>query len=139
MRFAFLSFFLFTGADSLNDGVAGCDCNRPRPQALADVPEHLAMPPAAFSLVSTERVAPLSDVPGQRAAKMRGTDLGVSFERDGQIAFLFGDSFPIDSDDDCCDDSVAVTTARNPIHYLTKKGEFLKLQTSGARLGGMEV
>lgn len=137
MRVALLSLLVFTGADSLNDGVVGCDCRRRL--ALPDVPEHLSMPAAEFSLVSTERVGPLSEVPSQKTARMRGTDLGVSFERDGKIVFLFGDSFPTDKNGACCGDGVALTTGRDPIEYVMNNGEFLRLETSGASLQGMEV
>lgn len=147
LAFSLGAFDPLTGGDA--DAMRGCDtCHpKPRPKAKADVPENLPMPPPSLELVETKHVAPLSNVPSEHLAKMHGTDLGVSFVRDGQIVFLFGDSTPDSpsSQAPCCDDSVAVTpdTAfkdRQPIDFVTRSdGHFLTLGAPGRDLGGMEV
>src|SRR4051812_49869647 len=54
-----------------------------------------------------------------------GTDLGASFEHDGRLWFLFGDTWP----DPDGGDSVAWTADRNP-----EPGIRLQFATSGGRL-----
>jgi hypothetical protein len=132
-------------ADYDADSMHGCDCNRKRPLAAADVPEKVPEIAPALMLIDTAQVAPLSNVPSMQLSGMRGTDLGVSFVRDGQLVFLFGDSTPDGRGLACCDDSVALTAdtawkQRQPIEFLTAKdGTFLRLAAPGVRLQGMEV
>lgn len=75
---------------------------------------------------------------------LRGTDLGVSFERSGELVFLFGDSWTQDGKD-WDGDSLAVAQlgprdAETPLRWLTRDGgRFGVLAPPGVSLGGMEV
>ncbi|MCC6812100.1 MAG: DUF4185 domain-containing protein [Deltaproteobacteria bacterium] len=151
MKYAFISLMLLGALDPTDldadaaDSMSGCDCNRKREKAKADVPENTPLAPPAVTLIDTAQVAPLSNVPSLYYADGLGTDLGVSFVRDGQLVFLFGDTNPKDPDDDCCVDSVAVTpdgafAQRQPLEFLRKPGGgFLPLAPPGVKLKGMEV
>ena len=77
--------------------------------------------PPAFQRAYTEHLGQLITAPGKgginelnaRAngtAGMRGTDLGVSFESQGRLYFLFGDTFAMGAGTHL-DDSIAVTDA----------------------------
>src|SRR5204863_9682120 len=79
------------------------------------------LPPAALPIVTalakqyTEHVGRLTNTPLNDAAAigLKGTDLGVSFERDGKLLFLFGDSWTTDGAN-WNDDSVAWVPAAPP-------------------------
>lgn len=75
-----------------------------------------------------------------------GTDLGVAFERDGQVAFLFGDSWAL-SLPDWDDDSLATASPQSPadggLPPLTWAadlgGHFLPFKLTGVNLEAMNV
>ncbi len=77
---------------------------------------------------------------------MRGTDLGVSFESQGRLYFLFGDSFVMGGGAHL-DDAIAVTDARSADRFrmprltwaASRDGSFAPLRVPGASHGGMEV
>ncbi len=84
----------------------------------------------------------------QLPAGIGGTDLGVSFERDGKLWFLFGDTWTKDPADQASvdDDSVAWTDAASvapgmpALHFVTKaSGHFEPLKLAGLNLEGMNV
>lgn len=129
---------------SPDTAMEGCDCGRnDRPRTPADTPSTaVGLTAPEFALVSTERVGPLSDVPSLHASGIKGTDLGVSFVRDGNIIFLFGDSWTHDKAN-WDDDSVA-TTKDTPhpteLAWRTQpNGRFERLHAPGVSLGAMEV
>ena len=77
---------------------------------------------------------------------MRGTDLGVGFESQGRLYFLFGDSFVMGGGAHL-DDSIAVTEARSADRFRMPRlswaagrdGSFAPLRVPGQSHGGMEV
>lgn len=98
--------------------------------------------------ISTEHVGRLTGTPRNPIASvgLAGTDLGVSFESQGKLVFLFGDSWTIDKNDWDVD-SVALAKPAAPargelplLECVTRaSGRFLGLAPKGLRLGGMEV
>jgi hypothetical protein len=76
---------------------------------------------------------------------MTGTDLGVSFEYEHDLLFLFGDSWTLDPND-VDGDSIARTAGGSrpngtPVFqwYKRASGAFLALEVSGVALGAMNV
>ena len=81
----------------------------------------VAFDPPALEKAYTEHLGQLITPPGRGGVKelnsrangtvgMRGTDLGVSFESEGRLYFLFGDAFAMSGGTDL-GDSIAVTDA----------------------------
>src|SRR5205823_1007950 len=79
--------------------------------------------------------------------QMSGTDLGVSFVRDGKLAFLFGDTWP-PGQSYTDDDSLATTPLTSftagavpTLSWLTNAalGRFQSLAVPGVNLKGMNV
>ena len=116
-----------------------------------------ALEPAKFDKAYTEHLGQLIAAPGKggpnelnRSANgtvgMRGTDLGVSFESQGRLYFLFGDTFALGGGTHL-DDSIAVTDARSVDRFRMPSltwaagadGSFAPLRMPQASHGGMEV
>ncbi len=100
--------------------------------------------------VYTEHLGRLTDTATNpiRNVGLAGTDLGVSFERDGQLVFLFGDSWLTGTDRTRWDDdSVAFASPRLPEDGSLPKltwwsdgaGKFRTLKAPGVALKGMNV
>lgn len=79
---------------------------------------------------------------------LRGTDLGASFEHNGKLVFLFGDTHPNagnTGDRPFDGDSVAFSSDRNPddglkLDFVTAAdGKYLAVQVPGISLKGFEV
>lgn len=79
---------------------------------------------------------------------LRGTDLGASFEHNGRLVFLFGDTHPTNGntkDRPVDGDSIAFSSDRNPDDGLTldfviaADGKYLAVQVPGLSLKGFEV
>lgn len=110
---------------------------------------------AALRKAYTEHLGQLLTAPGRGgvnelggALRMRGTDLGAPFELNGQLAFLFGDSWVLEGQPGENADSLARTSARFVDRFRMPRLTFAKLVPSGAfapfrvpgiTLGGMEV
>ena len=86
-----------------------------------------AVDPPALEKAYTEHLGQLITAPGKGGVNelnnrangtvgMRGTDLGVSFESQGRLYFLFGDSFAMGGGTHL-DDSIAVTDAAAPTAF----------------------
>src|SRR6266508_3640619 len=82
-----------------------------------------AVDPPSFEKAYTEHLGQLITAPGRGGVNelnnrangtvgMRGTDLGVSFESQGRLYFLFGDSSVVGGATQA-DDSIAMTDARS--------------------------
>lgn len=116
-----------------------------------------ALTPPAFQRAYTEHLGQLITAPGKgginelnaRAngtAGMRGTDLGVSFESQGRLYFLFGDTFAMGAGTHL-DDSIAVTDAVSADRFQMPRltwaagadASFAPLRIGDATFGGMEV
>lgn len=78
----------------------------------------------------------------------RGTDLGASFEHDGKMVFLFGDTWPVGPNDDVRtvdSDCIALSSDTNPDDGLTldfikaPDGKYGVVKIPGVSLGGFEV
>ena len=72
---------------------------------------------------------------------IQGTDLGYSFEHEGRVYFLFGDTV---GRLDRALDTIATTDARDPeagvrLDFLTNGGEYLTIQPPGISMGAFEV
>jgi hypothetical protein len=72
---------------------------------------------------------------------IRGTDLGFSFEHDGRVYFLFGDTV---GRLDRGLDTIATTDARDPeagvrLDFLTDGDKYLTIQPPGISMAGFEV
>ncbi len=72
---------------------------------------------------------------------IEGTDLGNSFEHDGRVYFLFGDTV---GRLDRALDTIATTDATDPeqgvrLDFLTSGREYLTIQPSGISMGAFEV
>ena len=73
--------------------------------------------------------------------QLQGTDLGYSFEHDGRIYFLFGDTV---GRLDRALDTIATTDARDPergvrLDFLTVGSDYLTIQPPGIHMGAFEV
>lgn len=124
-------------------------------------PAAMATPaPPVYKKVSTEVIGSLVSAPGKGGVNdlnrrsngslgMRGTDLGASFEHDGRLFFLFGDTWTIGGagapgQDD---DSIAWTRARHVgrfgVPQLTwaslRNDHFAPLRVPSTSHAGMEV
>ena len=116
-----------------------------------------AVDPPALEKAYTEHLGQLVTAPGRGGVNelnnaangtvgMRGTDLGVSFESEGHLYFLFGDTFAIGGGTHL-DDSIAVTDARSAELFQMPRltwaagsdGSFAPLRIGDATFGGMEV
>jgi lysophospholipase L1-like esterase len=72
---------------------------------------------------------------------IEGTDLGYSFEHDGQVYFLFGDTV---GRLDRALDTIATTDATDPesgvrLDFLKNGGDYLTIQPPGISMGAFEV
>lgn len=101
-------------------------------------------PPPALALVSTEHVGKWDA--SCREAGLSGTDLGISFERDGRLVFLFGDSWTLDKKDWDCDSAATCGLDWSPgkplpaLEFAAREGgRFQPLLVQGVDLGGMNV
>ena len=78
-------------------------------------------------------------------AKVLGTDLGSSFESDGRLIFLFGDTIgPAGTENYYASDTIATTTSTNPedpfLEFFTNSdGTPYFIRVAGVRLGASEV
>ncbi len=79
---------------------------------------------------------------------LRGTDLGASFEHNGKLVFLFGDTWPTGAntpDRPVDGDSIAYSSDTNPddglkLDFITAKdGKYGTVKIPGVSLGGFEV
>ena len=124
-----------------------------------------ALDPQRFKKAYTEHLGALVTAPGTHApglrltnelndsangtVRMRGTDLGVSFESGGGLYFLFGDSWVLGSGGRGSgqeDDTIAVTHARDVerfhmphLEWSGSGGTFAPLRVASARHDAMEV
>lgn len=97
-----------------------------------------------YTLDSVEYLGRLTA--GCESVGIAGTDLGVSFEADGRLVFLFGDSWTLDRKDWDVDsvawgfiDSLRVKGLK-PLLWLTRDGtRFLPLAPKSTALGAMNV
>ena len=116
-----------------------------------------AVDPPALEKAYTEHLGQLVTAPGKGGVNelntpangtvgMRGNDLGVSFESQGQLYFLFGDSYTLGGGT-LFDDSIAVTDARSADRFRMPRlswaagadGSFAPLRVQGASHGSFEV
>ena len=117
-----------------------------------------AVDPPELEKAYTEHLGQLVTAPGKGGVNelnnrangtvgMRGTDLGVSFESQGRLYFLFGDSVHPWAAAPCLDDSIAVTDARSADRFQMPRlswaagadGSFAPLRVPGASHGSFEV
>jgi hypothetical protein len=74
--------------------------------------------------------------------KLEGTDLGNSFEHNGKVYFLFGDTMGVHGH---ALDSIGLTDAASPergvrLDFLTDgKGQYMTIQPEGIKMGAFEV
>lgn len=133
--------------------VLGCGAGNRSPSSPRAAAPPPPSPPARLVKQYTEYAGRLTNGAHDDAAAvgLRGTDLGVSFERDGKIWFLFGDSWTFDGAN-WDDDSIAWTPAsplapgaRLALSWVRAPRpawmppRFLTLGVPGFRFGGMEV
>jgi hypothetical protein len=116
-----------------------------------------AVDPPALEKAYTEHLGQLVTAPGKGGVNelnsrdngtvgMRGTDLGASFESEGRLYFLFGDTFAMGGGTHL-DDSIAVTDARSADRFHMPSlswaagadGSFAPLRVPQASHSGMEV
>jgi hypothetical protein len=141
-------------ADVFTPDAAAIDAGEREDAAVLDAedPIDAASSPDAGPLVLakayTEHLGKLTDtsINPLRPLGMIGTDLGVSFEHDGRLVFLFGDSWLTGPDLSRWDDDSAAWTelaregdALPQLHWFEEGGAFRTLSVPNVNLKGMNV
>jgi len=117
-------------------------------------------PPAPLRVLDTSKVSQIiGETDRQRGVPtdnrtetlwgIRGTDLGSSFEHDGKLVFLFGDTWPVGpntADRPVDGDPIAFSTTTDPekgglkLDFVTAAdGKYLAVHIPGVSLAGFEV
>lgn len=119
----------------------------------------LAFVPPAVTVVDVAKVSQVTGETDRQRNKptdnmtetrygIRGLDLGASFEHQGKLVFLFGDTWPVgpnNSDRPVDGDAIAFSTDTNPDDGLTMEfvtaadGKYKAVEVPGVSLGGFEV